>query len=60
MDFLQKKFSHVIPPTLRPHDCGVEEDKKKQILKNLVPLMPTTRRLFWSLLLVRNLNEYEE
>jgi len=40
LDFLQKKFNPCIPTTLRPQDSGVEEAKKTEILKNLVPLMP--------------------
>ncbi len=60
LDFLQKKFNPSVPTTLRPQDWGVEEAKKTEILKNLVPLMPPTRRFFWSSLLVRNLNEVEE
>lgn len=60
LDFLQKKFNPCIPTTLRPQDWGVEEAKKTEILKNLVPLMPPTRRFFWSSLVVRNLNEVEE
>lgn len=60
LDFLQKKFNPCIPSTLRPQDWGVEEAKKTEILKNLVPLMPPTRRFFWSSLVVRNLNEVEE
>ena len=60
LDFMQKKFNPCIPTTLRPRDWGVEEAKKTEILKNLVPLMPPTRRFFWSSLAVRNLNEVEE
>ncbi|KAG5269081.1 hypothetical protein AALO_G00198090 [Alosa alosa] len=60
LDFLQKKFTSCVPATLRPQDWGVEEAKKMEILRNLVPLMPPTRRLFWSSLAVRGLNEDEE
>ena len=52
MDFLQKKFLASIPAALRTHDLGVEEEKKKEIIKNLVPLMPASRRLFWSSLAI--------
>ncbi|CAM4572758.1 unnamed protein product [Leuciscus chuanchicus] len=45
LDFLQKKFIPCIPTTLRQQDWGVEEAKKTEILKNLVPLMPPTRRI---------------
>ncbi|KAJ8349295.1 hypothetical protein SKAU_G00244250 [Synaphobranchus kaupii] len=47
-DVLQKKFSLQIPTTLRPEDKGIEEAKKKDIIKTLCPLMPLTRRQFWS------------
>lgn len=60
LDLLQKKFNPCIPTTLRPQDWGVEEAKKTEILKNLVPLMLPTRSFFWSSLAVRNLNEVEE
>lgn len=46
LDFLLNKFPLTIPITLRPQDRGIEEDKKRDIINKLVPLMPPTRRLF--------------
>ncbi|KAK5915997.1 hypothetical protein CesoFtcFv8_001540 [Champsocephalus esox] len=57
LDFLQKKFQLKIPTTLRPQDKGIEEAKKRDILKKLGPLMPPNRRLFWSCLHVSNTDE---
>ncbi|KAJ4947838.1 hypothetical protein JOQ06_009869 [Pogonophryne albipinna] len=48
LDFLQNKFQLKIPTTLRPQDKGIEEAKKRDILKKFGPLMPPNRRLFWS------------
>lgn len=48
LDFLLNKFPLTIPTTLRPQDRGIEEDKNRDIIKKLVPLMPPTRRLFWN------------
>ncbi|KAK5880521.1 hypothetical protein CesoFtcFv8_023541 [Champsocephalus esox] len=45
LDFLQKKCQLKIPTTLRPQDKGIEEAKKRDILKKLGPLMPPNRRL---------------
>ncbi|KAK5916112.1 hypothetical protein CesoFtcFv8_001641 [Champsocephalus esox] len=57
LDFLQKKCQLKIPTTLRPQDKGIEEAKKRDILKKLGPLMPPNRRLFWSSLHVSNTDE---
>lgn len=46
-DFLQGQFPLRIPTTLRTEDKGVEASMKKDIVKTLCPLMPSTRRQFW-------------
>lgn len=61
VDFLQKRFNaSCIPSTLRAQDLGVEEAKKKDILENLVPLMPASRSHFWRSLKVRDDCPFED
>jgi len=48
-DFLKKTFPLTMPTTtLRGNPRGVPECKKAEILQKLCPLMPPTRRAFWS------------
>ncbi|CAH1122987.1 unnamed protein product [Ceutorhynchus assimilis] len=47
LDFIQKKHN---PMTFTPQALssrGISASKKAKILKDLVPLMPTNRRVFW-------------
>ncbi len=60
LDFLQARFELKVPSVLRPHDRGIEEAKKNDIIKELCPFMPPNRRAFWCSLPVSNVVEDEE
>lgn len=47
LNFLEKNFCLGFPMPLRSGDKGVEKGKKEDIIKNLCPLMPPTRQVFW-------------
>lgn len=50
VDVLQEKYkknNNLMRPTFRSTPCGIAEEKKESIIKNLGPLMPDTRLPFW-------------
>lgn len=48
IDFLQKKANIFMRPNVLPSPRGILNRKKEKILEVLVPMMPATRRLFWT------------
>ncbi|CAM4321070.1 unnamed protein product [Leuciscus chuanchicus] len=60
LDFLRAKFELKVPSLLRPHDQGIEEAKKNDIIRKLCPFMPPNRRAFWCSLPVSEVVEDEE
>ncbi|KAL1279358.1 hypothetical protein QQF64_026031 [Cirrhinus molitorella] len=60
LDFLLTRFELKVPSVLRPHDRGIEEAKKNDIIKKLCPFMPLSRRAFWCSLPVSDVVEDEE
>ncbi|RXN08105.1 U-box domain-containing [Labeo rohita] len=57
LNFLRAKFELKEPSVLRPHDRGIEEAKKNDIVKKLCPFMPPNRRAFWCSLPVSDVVE---
>lgn len=52
IDFLQIKMDISMRPNILPNPRGILKQKKDNILKVLVPMMPSNRHLFW-----RNISE---
>lgn len=46
-NFLKKKFVPIIPESINV-DLGINSNKLKKIKKELLPLMPPIKRLFWN------------
>lgn len=50
-DFIMKKYVQKINASpIRDQNRGIEPQRKEKIIKNLTPLMPLNRRIFWSAL----------
>lgn len=64
LDFLQnnKVLKNKTFPELRPKAAprGITEEKKKEILEKLVPLMPENRRVFWLNIPTSNASDFED
>jgi len=60
LDFLRAKFELKVPSLLRPHDRGIQEAKKNDIIGKLCPFMPQSRRAFWCSLPVSEVVDEDE
>ncbi|CAH0560418.1 unnamed protein product [Brassicogethes aeneus] len=55
LDFLSKNASRQLhPPPDKANPRGITRERKKPIEKNLFPIIPTSRRLFWESLPVND------
>lgn len=48
------KLKNIPRPDSRIHERGITDERKKQIIQNLCPLMPANRRVFWDFFFVNN------